>query len=325
MADTKVSALPAASAVAAGNELPINEAGTSKKVTAAQLADYTHLSVPADISPAQLVANTNDWAPTGFSTASVIRLTTDASRDLTGIAGGSDGRRILLINVGTFPLIMKHESASSTAANRLLMRNGLDDDLAAGGAIQLWYDSTSSRWRGIAQEALIGTPRTKQLASQHSISVIAPTKVTGLDMTLEPGVYTFDYRLLVQTATITVGPQFNFNFTGTATKAKWWFMYADLSSTLLAAIGTMAHDTSTSTLGFQMAKAEDDFATTAAGNMGPVATTNSVQTINTDHMVQITGIIVVSVAGNIELWHGSETATATSVETGSSLVVIRTA
>lgn len=37
MADTKVSALPAASVAAAANELPINEAGTSKKVTVTQL------------------------------------------------------------------------------------------------------------------------------------------------------------------------------------------------------------------------------------------------------------------------------------------------
>lgn len=37
MADTKISALTAAGAAAAANEIPINEAGTSKKVTAAQL------------------------------------------------------------------------------------------------------------------------------------------------------------------------------------------------------------------------------------------------------------------------------------------------
>ncbi len=40
MADTKISALAAASSVAAANEFAINEAGTSKKVTAAQIANY---------------------------------------------------------------------------------------------------------------------------------------------------------------------------------------------------------------------------------------------------------------------------------------------
>jgi len=40
MADTKISALTAASVAAAANEFAINEAGTSKKLTAAQLKDF---------------------------------------------------------------------------------------------------------------------------------------------------------------------------------------------------------------------------------------------------------------------------------------------
>lgn len=170
----------------------------------------------------------------------------------------------------------------------------------------------------------LGMPRVKQLTSQHSISSATATKVTGLDMTLEAGTYTFNYSIIEQSATVTVAPLYGLNFSGTATTAKWWFVYADLSSTLLAAIGTVAHDTSTATLGFQMAKAEDDFATTTP-NMGPSATTNAVQTTNTDLLVQITGLIEVTVSGDLQLYHGSETATATSVEVGSSLVVIRTA
>jgi hypothetical protein len=39
--DTKISALPAASAVADANEIPINEAGTTKKITALQLLAYS--------------------------------------------------------------------------------------------------------------------------------------------------------------------------------------------------------------------------------------------------------------------------------------------
>ena len=141
----------------------------------------------------------------------------------------------------------------------------------------------------------IAVPRVKHLGSQHSVSTTACTEVTDLTMALEVGTYMFDYRLIVQTATITVGPQFNFNFTGTATVAKWWFEYADLSATLLAAIGTAAHNVSTSTLGFGMRQAEDVEATTAAGNMHPFATTNAVQTIATDILVKITGLLVVTV------------------------------
>jgi hypothetical protein len=169
-----------------------------------------------------------------------------------------------------------------------------------------------------------GMPRVKYLTSQHSNSTTTPTKVTDLDLTLEAGHYMFDYYIIERSATITVAPQYNLNFSGTATRARWWFQYADLSSTLLAAIGTAAHNVSTTTLGFGMSQAEDTFATTAAGNMHPFATTNAVQTIATDILVKITGLITVSVSGDLQLWHGSETATATTVEVGSSLSVVRT-
>lgn len=170
-----------------------------------------------------------------------------------------------------------------------------------------------------------GLPRVKRLGSQHSNSTTTPTKVTDLDMTLEAGTYTFNYWIIERSATITVAPLYNFNFSGTATVARWWFQYADLSSTLLAAIGTVSHNVSTPTLGFQMAQSEDTMATTATGNMHPSATTNAVQTTATDILVKITGLLVITVSGDMQLYHGSETATATTVEVGSSLVVVRTA
>lgn len=167
----------------------------------------------------------------------------------------------------------------------------------------------------------MGLPRVRRLNSQHSNSSTTPTKVTELDMTIEAGTYLFEYTLLVRAATGGVAPVFNFNFTGTGAP-RWWYQYADLSATLLAAIGQAAHDVTTQSLGFQMAQAEATEATTAAGNMGPAG---GLQSTATDTMVKITGIVVVTVTGNLELWHGSETATATTVEVGSSLIVHRTA
>ena len=171
----------------------------------------------------------------------------------------------------------------------------------------------------------LGMPRVKYLTGQHANSNVAPSKVTDLDITLEAGHYTFNYYLIERSATITVAPQYNLNFsTGSTTRANWWFQYADLSSTLLAAIGTASYKVTTSTLGFGMSQSQNTFATTAAGNMHPFATTNAVQGIATDILVKITGFMTVATQGNLELWHGSETATATSLEVGSSLVVIRT-
>jgi len=56
-----------------------------------------------------------------------------------------------------------------------------------------------------------------------------------------------------------------------------------------------------------------------------MGTTVGVKTTATDTLMIVQGIIIVTVAGNLELWHSSETATATSVEVGSSLMVNKTA
>lgn len=84
------------------------------------------------ISPAQITSNQNDYAPTGFSTASTLRLSTDASRNLTGIAAGTDGRTIIIHNVGAQSLVLKNDIAS-TAANRFLF--GADTTLTGTTAL----------------------------------------------------------------------------------------------------------------------------------------------------------------------------------------------
>lgn len=107
------------------------------------------LLVGSTISPAQLTANTDNWNPTGLSTAGVIRVSTDASRTLTGIVAPSRVKALILANVGGQDLVLKH-NATSTAANRLYCPNDADYTLRKDSAVGLLYDTTSSRWRVIA-------------------------------------------------------------------------------------------------------------------------------------------------------------------------------
>jgi hypothetical protein len=73
--------------------------------------------------------------------------------------------------------------------------------------------------------------------------------------------------------------------------------------------------------GFHVSLAQNAEHTTTA----PTGTTSGVAVVNSDFLVVIRGIMVVTDSGDLELWHKSETATSTTVELGSSLVVIRTA
>lgn len=103
------------------------------------------LTLSGDISPTQLVANTNDWAPTGLAGALTIRVSTDVQRDLTGLTGGADGRMMIIAAIDN-GLKLKDQSSSSSASNRFAL-GGSDVTLAVNQAALLQYDSTSSRWR----------------------------------------------------------------------------------------------------------------------------------------------------------------------------------
>lgn len=107
-----------------------------------------------DISPAQITADQNDYNPTGLSSASTLRLNTDASRTITGLQGGADGRLLLVHNIGAQNIILADESASSSAANRFALNAALT--LGADQSCLLQYDATSSRWRVTASSVASG-------------------------------------------------------------------------------------------------------------------------------------------------------------------------
>lgn len=107
------------------------------------------LALSGDISPAQITGNQNDYSPTGLSGASVLRLNSDASRNITGLAGGADGRIIAIYNTGSQNIVLKNADAGSSAANRFALQ--ADITLAGGDGCILLYDSTSSFWRCIGK------------------------------------------------------------------------------------------------------------------------------------------------------------------------------
>lgn len=165
-----------------------------------------------------------------------------------------------------------------------------------------------------------GMPRVTRLNTQHSISSTTGTEVTDLQQTLEAGTYTFEYSLIVRSATTTVGPMVGVNFTGTAAVKSMISYWADATTVITAEVHAM-DDQGILTAGFISGMANKAYSTTTP-NMG---TTVGVSTTASDIPMFVKGVLIVTVAGDLELWHASETATATSVEIGSSLVVVRTA
>jgi len=101
------------------------------------------------LSPATITADQNDYNPESTATnrSSFWRLATDASRTITGIANGLNGRIVMIANVGANDLVLSNQNASSTAANRIITGTGLDLTLVADETAWIIYDSTTSRWR----------------------------------------------------------------------------------------------------------------------------------------------------------------------------------
>ncbi len=114
---------------------------TAAELTAV-LAGAIHLT--GIISPNILTGNVDDYNPTGLSTAQVLRLSSDASRDITGIVAQSSGRVLELFNVGGFDIVLRNDTTSANV-NRFLF--GADITLETQEGIRIWYDSLSGRWR----------------------------------------------------------------------------------------------------------------------------------------------------------------------------------
>lgn len=167
----------------------------------------------------------------------------------------------------------------------------------------------------------LGMPRVCKLGSQHSVSSTTGTKVTGLDMVLEPGTYVYKYSLLVQQATSTSdAPQFGINFsTGTAAVKAHGLRFWDATTAITAAVHIM-DNIGIKTAGFIDGMVSNAYTTTAP-DMG---TTIGVAATGANIFCFIEGIIVVTVQGTLELWRAAEGANASTTEIGSSLVVIRT-
>jgi hypothetical protein len=109
-------------------------------------------------------ADQDDYDP---GSADIIRADLDADWNLTGIAGGTDGRLLYLENITSgFRLTLKDEDAGSSAANQLAIVH--DIEIFPDRAVLLQYSGDDSRWHLFSSgdaESLRGAPISAGLLS----------------------------------------------------------------------------------------------------------------------------------------------------------------
>jgi len=108
------------------------------------------VNLQGNATPAALTVDVNDYAPAGMQNATFLRLSSTVPVNISGIAGGTHGRMLWLINVGAFNLTLLDQSALSLAGNRFAI--GGPTVIPPGAAVSFWYDGTTAlRWLGLVQ------------------------------------------------------------------------------------------------------------------------------------------------------------------------------
>lgn len=155
----------------------------SKTSAGANRADLTlagALRLPTT-AMSQITSNQNNYE-VGIAYRSNVTISSDAARDITGIVAPStsiyatkNGSLLFIQNTGSYPITLKDESASSTAANRFAL--SADMTLGPDQCCLLQYNPTSSRWRAIA-----GPGGSGMMKVQNDGYEVYPAAAAGIDI-----------------------------------------------------------------------------------------------------------------------------------------------
>lgn len=134
-----------------------------------------------------LLANANDWSPTGWATAAIIRLTASSAVNITGMAATSDGDIKIVYNTGSNIVTMLIESTSSAAANRIAGPTlPISFTIPPGNGVPFIYDGTAARWRVLSPIVVAPIPTT-QVFTSGSGTYTTPAKVAYIRVRLIGG------------------------------------------------------------------------------------------------------------------------------------------
>lgn len=90
-----------------------------------------------------LSANQNDYNPSGANNAAVLCVSATTPINLTGIANGTPGRIMYIINISTNNITIPNNSSSSLAQNRVYTQTGSSIVLGIGQGITLAFNGTN--------------------------------------------------------------------------------------------------------------------------------------------------------------------------------------
>lgn len=193
------------------DKLSIEGTNTAFKRTLSDVK--TFVDAPDLISPSQITANQNDYSPTGWSTATLVRLDWDnTGKVITGLAEFTGTKT--LVNAGSFYGIIAAEHPSSTVSNRVAGSH--DYIIPPGEAITVMYDATASRARVVSETfradhlgattkgMYVNIPTPSATAADNAYAAFT-TVGSGAAVTSQSEGATFQRGLAMETGTTSTG------------------------------------------------------------------------------------------------------------------------
>jgi hypothetical protein len=96
---------------------------------------------------ASISANQDNYSPTGLDNAAVIRISASVVVNINGLTGGYDGRRIVMINIGSQPITLVNQAGSPTLAVNQFFTGTSNTTIVGNNSASLIYDGTNNFWR----------------------------------------------------------------------------------------------------------------------------------------------------------------------------------
>ena len=122
---------------------PYNNAWKQAMAAAINVMSLDRIFITAT-TPTIWAASQNNFAVGNTCLANVSAST---PVNLTGMVPQVANQILILVNVGSFTITIKHESASSTTTNRFFMTGGVDIVLPSNAVRSFVYTAQTGRWR----------------------------------------------------------------------------------------------------------------------------------------------------------------------------------
>jgi hypothetical protein len=170
-----------------------DEVGASDYLTALRAA------VRVELTPAQITSTQDNYGPPGWSEATLVRLSSDATRTINGFDATAKVKRKTCVNVGANAINLAHLAGGQTAGNQVTSPNAGAYMLGAGDTAIIEVDATSAVWRVIGGRSYAANHPHSGQDSWGAAFVISPagtlTGTGSIDIsgTSEAAKYTIDH------------------------------------------------------------------------------------------------------------------------------------